>query len=81
MGILGWLLLASLIVISCGYFKSRKSGIWLLQGAGTGIGLFIAFWWVLPILWGLVKFAFWLAVVALIGFAAFAAVRVFAKNA
>ena len=81
MGIPGWLLLASLIVISCGYFNSRKSNLWGLKGAGTGLVLFVALWVVLPILWGLVKFAFWLAVVALIGFAAFAAVRVFAKNA
>ncbi|MDO8621821.1 MAG: hypothetical protein Q7R80_01160 [bacterium] len=78
-GLLGWLLLASLIAISCAYFKSQRSELWGLKGVGTALALFVAFWWVLPIVWGLVKFAFWLAVLALIGLAVYAAFRVLSK--
>lgn len=81
MGILGWLLLAALIVISCGYFNSRKADLWGLKGVGTGAVLFVAFWWVLPILWAALKVAFVLAILALIGLAVWAAMRVLAKNA
>ena len=80
MGILGWLLLASLIVISCAYFNSKKSELWGLKGVGTGLVLFIAFWWVLPIVWGALRLAFFLGVVALIGLAVYAAFRILAKR-
>ncbi len=80
MGFPGWALLIALAVISCGYFKSTRSALWGVKGVATGIGLFIAFWWVLPVLWGLLKIVFWLAIVAMFALAAYAPFKVLAKK-
>lgn len=64
MGILGWLLLAALCVICCGYFNSKKSDLWGLKGVAAGAAAFVLLWVVLPILWGLVKVV---AIVAILG--------------
>ncbi|MDP3771567.1 MAG: hypothetical protein Q8R16_04655 [bacterium] len=79
MTFLAWALLIALCVISCGYFKSKRSELWGLKGVGAGIVLFVAFWWVLPILWGLLRLVFFLLVVAVIGLAVYAAFRVLSK--
>lgn len=81
MSILAWLLLAALCVICCGYFNSRKADLWGLKGALAGFAAFVVLWWILPILWGLLKLVFFLAVVAVIAVIFYGAFRVLSKHA